>query len=449
MNSASLTQQLVSYFPYLAILVPLITMWSQIRVFLAKLVRLFILETQVTGNAARAITFYLKMNAKTLPSNIKKYSSVHEYVVKEKANRLVVYESAESLRNQLYRIGGKIIMLSDLSGENGNSGHKGDMGTIREDTVVIRHLRGTLNIEKMIIDAVDWYENVHKQSDDASKRNSRFYITRLVGQKSSEQPGGSRLGYNDAPQTVKSAGPDAYKFSRLLKYKLEELGYSSKEFFYVFNNRTNVVLNDVKKWLSSKDWYADKGLLWRRGCLLYSKPGTGKSSLIRKVGQACDLPVRVFELSTFTNDHLLKYWEESRNAAPCIVVMEDIDAVFNKRTPVNENCELSFDCLLNCISGVEPGEGIYLFVTANDITKVDDALGVPRTDGFSTRPGRLDSCVGLEDITLEEKRHIANHFLKDWPDEIETLIVEANGCTAAQFTDLCSQRALKHYWEKS
>jgi len=96
-----------------------------------------------------------------------------------------------------------------------------------------------------------------------------------------------------------------------------------------------------------------------------------------------------------------------------------------------------------------PSEGVYLCVTTNRLDYLDEALGIPNERGVSTRPGRLDTCFEIGNIDEKQKRDIAAHFLDGHSKDIERLIKESNGCTAAQFNDVCSQRALELYWNKA
>src|SRR5439155_8896839 len=70
---------------------------------------------------------------------------------------------------------------------------------------------------------------------------------------------------------------------------------------------------------------------------------------------------------------------------------------------------LSFDCLLNCLDGVEKGNDIFTVITTNHIDRLDPALGRPRPrdDGtvefLSTRPGRIDKAIELGYIDEADK----------------------------------------------
>src|SRR5438046_10532869 len=82
---------------------------------------------------------------------------------------------------------------------------------------------------------------------------------------------------------------------------------------------------------------------------------------------------------------------------------------------------LHFDCLLNCLDGVERSDGVFTIITTNDVSKIDPALGLPRKlpDGtvefISTRPGRIDKAVELTYMEPEDKKRLARRILGDYP----------------------------------
>jgi SpoVK/Ycf46/Vps4 family AAA+-type ATPase len=172
--------------------------------------------------------------------------------------------------------------------------------------------------------------------------------------------------------------------------------------------------------------------------------------MIRALAQKHDLPVYVFDLSSLTNTELTHYWRNMQEAAPCIALMEDIDGVFHGRenVAVPDGGGLTFDCLLNCLGGIETADGVFLMVTTNNIEHVDPALGIPTKDGNgSTRPGRMDRCIEFLPMTREQARAIVERILGEWPGEVERTMAGLRlPLTGAQVTELCVQRALALFW---
>jgi SpoVK/Ycf46/Vps4 family AAA+-type ATPase len=134
-----------------------------------------------------------------------------------------------------------------------------------------------------------------------------------------------------------------------------------------------------------------------------------------------------------------------------MVVIEDIDAVFNGRA--NRLGEsgggLSFDCLLNCISGIESSDGIFLVITSNSEDSLDAALGTSR-DGSVSRPGRIDRVIPFGLMQKDARELLARHVLRDTEADSEPTISElvslGNEETPAQFQERCIRIALASLW---
>jgi SpoVK/Ycf46/Vps4 family AAA+-type ATPase len=120
---------------------------------------------------------------------------------------------------------------------------------------------------------------------------------------------------------------------------------------------------------------------------------------------------------------------------------------------------LTFDCLLNCLDGVERCDGIFTIITTNDLGKIDPALGLPRKlpDGtvefISTRPGRIDKAVELTYMEADDKLRMARRILSDYPEELLRMIEFVEQYpelqeTPAQFQERCAQVALKCFWKE-
>jgi SpoVK/Ycf46/Vps4 family AAA+-type ATPase len=172
---------------------------------------------------------------------------------------------------------------------------------------------------------------------------------------------------------------------------------------------------------------------------------------------------------------------------PCIALIEDIDNVFHGRENVaRKNAgfammmpqprrddddgdggrgrgmlapPLTFDCLLNCLDGVERSDGIFTIVTTNDITKIDPALGQPRQlpDGavefISTRPGRIDKAVELGFMEPGDKKKMAKRILGAYEQDYLAMLEFIDRYpelqeTPAQFQERCAQVALQCFWRE-
>ena len=203
------------------------------------------------------------------------------------------------------------------------------------------------------------------------------------------------------------------------------------------------------QWKDSETWFRAKQIPWRRGWLLYGGPGTGKTSLVRALAQKADMPVYSFDLSSLSNEEMSSRWRDMQQNAPCLALFEDIDGVFDRTSNIlgAQSGGLTFDCLLNCLGGIETCDGVFSVITTNNIDKVAPAIGIP-VNGMTSRPGRMDRAIEMPPLTPDCLERIAQRILGDWPDKIPPLVAASADCTGAQFTEKCTQTALELFWNR-
>ncbi|KAJ1326068.1 mitochondrial chaperone BCS1 [Microdochium nivale] len=183
--------------------------------------------------------------------------------------------------------------------------------------------------------------------------------------------------------------------------------------------RDELVL-DIRNYLkpSTRRFYMERGIPYRRGYLLHGPPGTGKTSLSLALAGHFGLELYLLHLPTIREDGDLERLFVSL-PPQCIVLIEDIDAVGLKRQPggsddddedddsnkdaqrlrmmrsatAGSHCTLSG--LLNVLDGVASQEGRIVLMTSNFAAQLDDAL---------IRPGRIDRMIFLGNISKESAR---------------------------------------------
>jgi ATP-dependent 26S proteasome regulatory subunit len=207
----------------------------------------------------------------------------------------------------------------------------------------------------------------------------------------------------------------------------------------------------IERWFKSKDWYAERQIPWRFGLGLHGVPGTGKSSLVKALAQHLRIPIYLLDISTMDNEEFHNAYQTALANTPAVVLIEDIDAVFKGRENIaaEKGKGLTFDCLLNVISGVESSDGLLLVITTNHIEDVDDALGVPKGDSLSSRPGRIDRMVEMPLLNLDGRRRLATRILAGChPSWVDYMVSDGGFETGAQFEDRCATLALNLFWSK-
>lgn len=228
---------------------------------------------------------------------------------------------------------------------------------------------------------------------------------------------------------------------------------TQKDGVYQVPENCEIIIDEIDKWHSHGKWYKERGIPWKRGILLHSAPGQGKTSFVRFIAKKLNMPIYSVDLSSMTNGDLVKNWNEkiSQNT-PCVVLIEDIDSVFHGRENITNSASqkagVSFDCLLRCIDGISINDGILLFLTTNDIDKVDCALSCTSENGEESRPGRIDRTVFIDSPSLLAKENIAKRILDNNLEIVKEIVELGKNDTGAQFQERCTRMALSMFNKK-
>ncbi|KDQ15629.1 hypothetical protein BOTBODRAFT_624533 [Botryobasidium botryosum FD-172 SS1] len=166
--------------------------------------------------------------------------------------------------------------------------------------------------------------------------------------------------------------------------------------------------DDVKGFLKRGKWYAERGIPYRRGYLLHGPPGSGKTSFIQALAGNLSYNICLLNLSQrgMMDDklnHLLM------NVPPrSFVLLEDVDAAFNKRVQSSEDgyqSGVTLSGLLNALDGVASAEERIVFMTTNHVSRLDPAL---------IRPGRIDVQELLDDASPTQARELFMRFYEGY-----------------------------------
>ncbi|CAH1766324.1 14441_t:CDS:2 [Entrophospora sp. SA101] len=204
-----------------------------------------------------------------------------------------------------------------------------------------------------------------------------------------------------------------------------------------------LIRKELDTFTTDKEFYHKIGMPYRRGILLYGKPGTGKTSLINAISSQLNRDLYYLNLKNVFDDNELNAAFSSIPANQ-IVVLEDVDTqskVLHKRTPgtVDETVKrkpeennnnsgakvgngfssFSLSTFLGCLDGHIMSEGNFIIMTTNHVEALDPAC---------IRPGRMDVHLNLEYCTHYQIKKMYKNVTEnpnaEFPQEILVKIPE-------------------------
>lgn len=443
------------------------TCWRSIKTALTYCADLVVCRVVLKEETARAVWSYTWTKGKRSPFGLRMFGGITSFVAPKRRVEVVAYEGVTS-DPVLFWFGGvpTLVKVGFSGNEPPNIGFQASGNAMPG---MLWFIRGTVDVDSFIKTAIHEYNKLRQTTQLATnEKNSpkRFNIVRMTGAaRESSQGGYAPANKNNQvePASLNGSNDEILKAlqrneMRLVTWTPEDLIDRPAQGVRPFDSHPVAAellsqFDEINVWLRHEQWFRSRGIPWKRGYLLASQPGAGKDTLVRNLALLHDLPVYSFDLSTYDNRDFPSDWQRVMANAPAIALLSDIDAVFHLRENVavkgKQREGLTFDCLLNTISGVSSSDGVLLFITTNHLELVDPALGIPTNGGtHSTRPGRIDKIIRMGTMGEPERRTLAKHILSDFPELIEETVEAGNGETAAQFQDRCSQLGMKMFWDK-
>jgi cell division protease FtsH len=207
-------------------------------------------------------------------------------------------------------------------------------------------------------------------------------------------------------------------------------------------------LHEIKEFLENPKKFQALGARIPKGVLLYGPPGTGKTLLARAVAGEAGVPFFSISGSDFVEmfvgvgaSRVRDLFEQAKQASPCIVFMDEIDAVGRHRGAGlgggHDEREQTLNQLLVEMDGFEVNDNIILIAATNRPDILDPAL---------LRPGRFDRQIVVDRPDRNGRRKILEVHTKGKPlapeIDLDTLAAGTPGFTGADLANLVNEAAL-------
>ena len=208
-------------------------------------------------------------------------------------------------------------------------------------------------------------------------------------------------------------------------------------------------LQEVVNYLHDPSKYESIGAKMPKGILLVGPPGTGKTMLAKAVAGESNVPFFSISGSEFVEmfvgmgaSKVRDLFKQAKEKAPCIVFIDEIDAIGQKRNSGqyggNDEREQTLNQLLTEMDGFEGNTGVIILAATNRPESLDPAL---------TRPGRFDRRVPVELPDLKGREEILKVHAKKVAlapgIDFNTVARMASGASGAELANIVNEAALR------
>ena len=208
-------------------------------------------------------------------------------------------------------------------------------------------------------------------------------------------------------------------------------------------------LKEIVDYLHNPRKYTEAGASMPKGILLVGPPGTGKTMLAKAVAGEASVPFFSMSGSEFVEmfvgmgaSKVRDLFKQAKEKAPCIVFIDEIDAIGQKRNAGsiggNDEREQTLNQLLTEMDGFEENTGVIILAATNRPESLDPAL---------TRPGRFDRRVPVELPDLQGREAILKVHAKKIrvaPEvDFHTIARMAAGASGAELANIVNEAALR------
>ncbi len=207
-------------------------------------------------------------------------------------------------------------------------------------------------------------------------------------------------------------------------------------------------LKEIVDYLHNPKKYSDVGAQMPKGVLLVGPPGTGKTMLAKAVAGEANVPFFAMSGSEFVEmfvgmgaSKVRDLFKQAKEKAPCIVFIDEIDAIGKKRDgrlSNNDEREQTLNQLLTEMDGFTGNNGVIILAATNRPESLDPAL---------TRPGRFDRRVPVELPDLKGREEILKVHAKKIKvaEDVDFKVIArmAAGTSGAELANIINEAALR------
>jgi len=189
---------------------------------------------------------------------------------------------------------------------------------------------------------------------------------------------------------------------------------------------------DIYGFFKSETTYKKLSIPWKRGLILYGPPGNGKTISIKAIINTCaergftPLYVKSFQSPLGEEGAMQSVFSQTRQMAPCVLILEDLDSLINDRNR-------SF--FLNQLDGLEGNDGLLVVASTNHIDKLDP--------GLSSRPSRFDRRYLFDDPDYQARVLYTKYWQEKLKDNDELSFPDSLAQEVADLTEGFSFAYLK------
>ncbi len=246
----------------------------------------------------------------------------------------------------------------------------------------------------------------------------------------------------------------------IMMFKMQGIGDSGKVYGGEENKKTDVRFDDIAgldeeknelieivDFLKKPKAYLDMGAKIPKGILLYGKPGTGKTLIAKAIAGEAGVPFISMSGSEFIEmfaglgaSRVRKLFEKAKKMAPCIIFIDEIDAIGSRRTS-NSGAETENNQTLNQLlvemDGFDSNETIIVLAATNRPEMLDKAL---------LRPGRFDRQITIPAPDLNGREEILKLHAKNKKFEndidFKSIAGDTAGFTGAELANVLNESAI-------